>query len=263
MQIQMALLAIAIAGVWGCASQTKLRLLEDHPGFVARADTVHVTKASILSKPTLTQKARWHDYSFANAQTADTLVIQVKRMKGDSFDSHLELQEFGWHGTKEGTDVNAYRILIRSTSTQCRYIAVGSVTTDRTISETSKSTTLESVDLKFPIEFTVFEAGEEVGLFVFHEPTSKGIDIDATLRDSSYMLSYDTAGSLFTSTFSVQQDHELLGLIELKPKGSKKRGEALLRHDIAADLDGHGTLMESFVIGDVIAVLVDEATSPF
>ncbi len=136
------------------------------------------------------------------------------------------------------------------------YDITGEITYYRS-KEKKTSSSYESGEKVYPIEFLISEDGDEVGKFIINKPGFSKVFVETFIHEKSLKLEYQSVAN--KDGFSFEDETGLIALIGLKPKGvisTRKTGELLIKQTLAPEsqLD----MIALYVIAEMMFSILDE-----
>ena len=136
------------------------------------------------------------------------------------------------------------------------YDVAGEITFYRSREEKASSS-FESGEKVYPIEFLISEDGNDAGKFTVNEPGFSNVLVETLFHGKSLKLEYQSIAN--KDGFSFEDDSGLVALIGLKPKGviaTRKTGELFIKRTLAPD--EQSDIVSLYVIAETVFSILDE-----
>ena len=275
------LLFILIVYITSCTSLSEMKL-QDNPDFMQAADKYNIIHplTSPSTETVFSKTAKTQTFTIENALEKNVYPIKVQWLKETNSSGHIEnynkrtkhfniLDLFfnrrtypkpytGTHDMKKGEVANIrdfvlHQIDINNPINDKFYQVVGQVNFFRKIEKETNKSTFETTNISYPIEFLIFEKGEEVGKCVINKPTSySSLKINITFNNNDLNVEYEEQFN--KRKVSVEYEGELLAYFDLKPAAfisTKKKGSAYVKPNLSQNLIAD--IFTSYVISDIMA----------
>jgi len=274
------LLFIPVVYLTSCTSLSEMKL-KDNPDFMQTADKYNIIHplTSPSTETVFSKTAKTQTFTIEDAQAKDVYPLKVQWLKETNSSGHIEnynrrtksfniLDIFfkrrpyhkpytGTRDMKKGEVANVrdfvfHQIDINNPIDNKFYEVVGQVNFFRKIEKETNRSTFETTNKSYPIEFLIFENGEEVGKSVIDRQASySSLKIDITLNNKALNVEYQEQFN--KRKVSVEYEGELLAFFDLKPAAfisTKKKGGAYVKPNLSKDFIAD--IFTSYVISDMM-----------
>jgi len=240
-----------------CASLSDIKL-KDNPGFTRNARTFSILHP-IINSSASSQIVNIEDAATATAYEAgiawnseierEGYVQSFRHRHGDSkilddFFTHSTVDHINTSEMKKGDvarirDYNYHRIEMSNPIDSAEYVILGQIQFFREITKESASSTFETTDIEFPIEFWIYQQGKDAGRALLKDPfrnSRVSLAVEIQLEDKTYHVEFQEQFN--KRKVSVEIDSMLVAFFDLKPASfvsTKMKGSVMVSPDLSQD----------------------------
>lgn len=127
--------------------------------------------------------------------------------------------------------------------------------------EEEESKSFEVGQMNYPIEFWIFDDGKEAGkITIYESPAKPSQKIDLLIHDKQMKLEYyiflNKKSFVIERCFSFEDESGLITLISLEQKGTRHRGEMLVKKGLSEDLKSD--IISMYMIAETALSIISE-----
>lgn len=238
-----------------CSSLMK-GMLQNDPDFKKNADKylishpvgIHPSSKALIkipSKPPI--------FIIEDGRTNDIYEMKVKWLKDTKKDGYIDKPNMKKGDVARERDFNAHKIFISNPIDDKNYEIIGTTATFRSLKKLSGKSTVGTSTMSYPIKFSIFEQGKDVGKIIVYGPSfpPQPQKIDVSIHDRLVSIKYQVIFS--KSKFAFEFENELIAFFDIKPAKfitTKMKVNAYIKSGLTKDFIAD--IFTLYIIADIM-----------